>query len=71
MFLRPKDLENMKVGSLITLVANTRLGLTPQPRKISEEKQRNSNYLGNVRFRNGTTRFYTTAAAVCSHHRHY
>lgn len=68
--MRPKNLENMRVGSLISLVANIRPGLTPQPQKISEEKQRNSNYLGNVRFRNGTTRFYTTAAAG-SHHHHY
>jgi hypothetical protein len=70
MFLRPKDLENMRVGSLISLVANTRPCLTPQPHKGSEETQRNNNYLGNVRFRNGTTRLYTTAAAG-SHHQHY
>ena len=28
-FLRPKDLEKVRVNSLINLVANTRLGLVP------------------------------------------
>jgi hypothetical protein len=29
MFLRLMDLENVRVGSLISLVANARLGLSP------------------------------------------
>jgi hypothetical protein len=29
MFLIPKDLENMRVNVLISLVANTRLGIIP------------------------------------------
>jgi len=28
-FLIPKDLENMRVNSLISLLANTRLGIIP------------------------------------------
>jgi len=29
MSLKPRDLENMRVNGLISLVANTRLGITP------------------------------------------
>jgi len=29
MFLKPKDLENMRVNGLISVVANTRLGIIP------------------------------------------
>jgi hypothetical protein len=31
MFLKPKDLENTRVNGLISLVANTRLGIILQP----------------------------------------
>jgi hypothetical protein len=30
MFLKPKDLENLRVNGLISLVDNTRLGITPE-----------------------------------------
>jgi hypothetical protein len=29
MYLKPKDLENVRVNSLISLIANTRLGTVP------------------------------------------
>jgi hypothetical protein len=39
-----QDLENMRVNSLISLVANTRLGISPYPHANSEEIQRNYVY---------------------------
>jgi len=32
MFLKPKDLENLRVSGLISLVDNTRLGIIPEHR---------------------------------------
>jgi hypothetical protein len=57
MFLKPEDLENVKVSSLSSLVASTGLGLVFQPH-TSEELQWNSNDLGVVRACQGTPRFY-------------
>ena len=48
----------------ISIMADTRPGLVPQPHKISEEKQKNRNYLGIVRVHNDTTRFHTAAATT-------
>jgi hypothetical protein len=34
MFLKPEDLENIRVSSLLSLVVNTGLGLVSQPQKL-------------------------------------
>ena len=53
---RPKDVEKVRVGSLVSLVANTGLGLALKPHKTSKVIQWNSNDQGVVRVRHGTRR---------------
>jgi len=57
MFFKPKNLENMRVNSLISLVAKTRLAIALQPQSKSEETQRNYYDLCVSRVHNGTTHF--------------
>jgi hypothetical protein len=61
MFLKPEDLENVRVSSLLSLAANSGLGLVSTS-QTSEETQWNSNDLGVVRVREGTHRYH--------HHHH-
>ena len=71
-FLKPKDLENMKVNGLISLVANPRIGSIPYTHfKINSEKVKwNYSDLHVIRDHNGnnhsfsTTTSTTAAAAV-------
>jgi hypothetical protein len=56
-FLKPEDLENVRVISLLSLVANTGLGLVSTS-WTGEEIQWNSNDLGVARVFQGTPRFY-------------
>jgi hypothetical protein len=54
MFLKPEDLENVRVSSLLSLVANTGLGLVSLTSRTGEETQWNNTDLGIVRVRYGT-----------------
>jgi hypothetical protein len=57
MFLKPEDLEKVRVSSLLSLAANTaRLGLSTS--WTGEETQWNSNDLGVARVLQGTPRIY-------------
>ena len=57
MFVKPEDLEKVRVGSLLSLVANTGIGLVSASR-TTQEIQWNSNDLGIVRVRYGTIRYF-------------
>ena len=57
-FLKPEDLENVRVSSLLSLVANTGLGLVSLTSWTGEEIQCSSNNLGVVRVRQGTPHSY-------------
>jgi hypothetical protein len=48
MFLRPSDLQKLRLGSLLSLVANTRLGLISSPCTTNEMVQWNSSDLDTV-----------------------
>ena len=55
MFLKAGDLKNVRVSSLLSLMANT--GLSVLTLQTLEQIQWNSNDLGVVRVRQGTRRF--------------
>jgi hypothetical protein len=57
MFLKPENLENVRVSSLLSLVANTGLGLVSTSR-TGEEIQWNSNDLSVARVLQGTPLIY-------------
>ena len=58
MFLKPDDLENVCMSSLLSLVANSGLGLVSLTSWTGEDTQWNNNDLGFARVLPGTPRFY-------------
>jgi hypothetical protein len=57
-FLKPEDLENVKVSSLLSLVANMGLGLSLLTSWTGEETQWNSNDLSVARVLQETPRYF-------------
>jgi hypothetical protein len=62
----PKELENVRVNSLMNVVANTRLGIDSKPHITSKEIQRNNSDLYIIMVCNGTAHFHAAAVAAAT-----